>query len=160
MQSIAWDAGLAARMQQWANTCPGFQHGGPAGFQNMAPFTPCNSDAACAKDPGAAWMWYDNEETKWNFATNSSSTTWVDCGHFSNMMGPKVTSMGCGYSTCNGQNADVVWCNYNNAEQNPVVPHANVDKQALKTKLSGGNQQVAAADESEPAHIHGFRLRA
>ncbi|KAG9400931.1 hypothetical protein AC1031_009653 [Aphanomyces cochlioides] len=131
---VTWNAALAAEMQKFADSCPGFNHGGPEGWQNLAPFEPCSGDA-CLKIAGAAWMWYNDEETKWNYDAHTCNGEWADCGHFSNMMGPGVTQIACGWSQCS--NGDSVWCNYESSEMNPVVPRIRgMTKQQLLASLT------------------------
>ncbi|KAF0692276.1 Aste57867_16644 [Aphanomyces stellatus] len=36
LSTISWDASLAVDMQKWASSCPGYIHGEPKGFQNLA----------------------------------------------------------------------------------------------------------------------------
>ncbi|KAF0691470.1 hypothetical protein As57867_017259, partial [Aphanomyces stellatus] len=75
---VTWDATLATKMQSWAASCPGFQHGGPSGWQNLATNTPCGSGKKdCNSIVGAAWMWYDQEETKWNYDSNQCNGGWA-----------------------------------------------------------------------------------
>ncbi|ETV90502.1 hypothetical protein H310_14742 [Aphanomyces invadans] len=123
-------------MQDWANTCPGFQHGGPTGWQNLASNTPCGTNGKdCMKIVGASWMWYDQEETKWNYASNSCNGDWSTCGHFSNMMSPEVKSIACGWSEC--VNGNYVWCNYNTPVKYPKVPKiAGMSKVELKAMVT------------------------
>ncbi|CAK4839451.1 hypothetical protein Ae201684_016059 [Aphanomyces euteiches] len=88
--AVTWDASLATKVQNYANSCPGFNHGGPQGWQNLATNTPCSGDA-CMKIVSAAWLWYNEEETKWNYNAHKCNGDWADCGHFSNMMSPRVS---------------------------------------------------------------------
>ncbi|KAH9082776.1 hypothetical protein LEN26_021157 [Aphanomyces euteiches] len=132
---VTWDAALSVEMQKFADSCPGFDHGGPEGWQNLGPIESCTGDA-CLKIAGAAWMWYNDEETKWNYAAHTCNGQWADCGHFSNMMGPGVTQIACGWSDCsNGGNN--VWCNFESSEMNPVVPRIRgMTKQQLFESLT------------------------
>ncbi|KAF0713102.1 hypothetical protein As57867_004503, partial [Aphanomyces stellatus] len=78
LSPVTWDATLATKMQSWAASCPGFQHGGPSGWQNLATNTPCGSGKKdCNSIVGAAWMWYDQEETKWNYDSNQCNGGWA-----------------------------------------------------------------------------------
>ncbi|CAK4755981.1 unnamed protein product [Aphanomyces euteiches] len=132
---VTWDAALAADMQKFADSCPGFNHGGPEGWQNLATFEPCSGDA-CLKIVGAAWLWYNEEETKWNYNANKCNGDWSVCGHFSNMMAPGVTQIACGWSQCSKGNS-YVWCNYESSEMNPVVPRIRgMTKQQLLASLT------------------------
>ncbi|RHY58366.1 hypothetical protein DYB30_008413, partial [Aphanomyces astaci] len=84
---------------------------------------------------GAAWFWYDEEETFWNYGRNKCNGAWAKCGHFSNMMSPEVKSIGCGWSLCH--NGNYVWCNYNNPGMNPKVPPLRgITKLQLKASLT------------------------
>ncbi|CAK4076345.1 unnamed protein product [Aphanomyces euteiches] len=130
---VAWDAALSVQMQQYADSCPGFKHGGPSGWQNLASNTPCTGDT-CLKIVGAAWLWYDQEETKWNYDAHTCNGDWSVCGHFSNMMSPDVTKIACGWSQCS--NGSYVWCNYEWSEMNPVVSRiSGMTKDQLKASL-------------------------
>jgi len=134
---LTWNTDLANEVQKYANTCPGPKHGGPKGHQNLAPFTHCSVYGKCENTLGAAWTWYNKEETLWNYDVNACSTgQWYDCGHFSNMMDPSVTEMGCGFSLsswCGG--SDYVWCNYVGNVNNPVIPYRLVSKDELEQYL-------------------------
>ncbi|KAF0714718.1 Aste57867_3734 [Aphanomyces stellatus] len=133
---VTWDAQAAVGMQTWADSCPGFKHGGPSGWQNLASNIPCGgaSQPDCGSLVGAAWLWYDQEETLWDYAANKCTKDWTTCGHFSNMMSPSVKSIACGWSTC--ANGNYVWCNYDTPVENPVVSRiAGISKTDLKTKL-------------------------
>ncbi|KAH9188203.1 hypothetical protein AeNC1_009821 [Aphanomyces euteiches] len=131
---VTWDADLAAKMQAYADSCPGFNHGGPEGWQNLATNEPCSGDA-CLKIVGAAWMWYNQEETKWNYNANKCNGDWSTCGHFSNMMSPGVKQIACGWSQCS--NGNYVWCNYESSEMNPAVPRiSGMTKEQLKATLA------------------------
>ncbi|RHY19707.1 hypothetical protein DYB36_012193 [Aphanomyces astaci] len=134
---VTWDDALASRMQAWANTCPGFKHGGPkSGGQNLATHIPCGTSTTRASDTvvGASWMWYDEEETFWNYGTNSCNGAWEKCGHFSNMMSPEVKSIACGWSQCH--NGNYVWCNYDTPVENPKVsPIRGITKPQLLASL-------------------------
>ncbi|OQR92479.1 hypothetical protein ACHHYP_03670 [Achlya hypogyna] len=136
---VAWNTELSSKMQAFANSCPGFVHGGPTGFQNLAGnFESCNSAASCLGDTTGAWQWY-SEESLWDYSKQTCSTgQWSDCGHFTNLMSPGVTDIGCGMSYCSRQaNAyHQVWCNYNGAEINPVVPPRNGSLADLKAAIS------------------------
>ncbi|RHZ30333.1 hypothetical protein DYB37_005577 [Aphanomyces astaci] len=133
--SVTWNDGLAIQMQAWADTCPGFQHGGPSGWQNLATYDRCGFQE-CMAIAGAAWLWYDQEETLWNYDTNQCSTgAWADCGHFSNMMSPQVSSMACGWSECG--NGNYVWCNYVTPVMYPQVPLSTISKEQLAASLVG-----------------------
>ncbi|RHY79174.1 hypothetical protein DYB31_009817 [Aphanomyces astaci] len=131
---VTWDDKLEAEMQKWAGGCPGFKHGGPKGSQNLATNIKC-SGAACMKVLGASWMWYDEEEKSWNYASNKCNGDWAKCGHFTNMMSPETTSMACGWSECGGDNN--VWCNYINPGMNPKVGKiTGMTKDELKASLT------------------------
>ncbi|ETV69642.1 hypothetical protein H257_14665 [Aphanomyces astaci] len=123
-------------MRAWAGGCPGFTHGGPAGWQNLATYTTCESSGKdCTKVVGASWLWYDQEETFWNYGSNSCNGGWAKCGHFSNMMSPEVTSMACGWSEC--ANGNYVWCNYDTPVKNPKVGKiTGMTKAELKASLT------------------------
>ncbi|RHZ41016.1 hypothetical protein DYB26_011626 [Aphanomyces astaci] len=135
---VTWDDALASIVQVWANKCPGFEHGElSGGGQNLAMHTPCGTTTtlACDKVVGAAWFWYDEEETFWNYGRNKCNGAWAKCGHFSNMMSPEVKSIGCGWSLCH--NGNYVWCNYNNPGMNPKVPPLRgITKLQLKASLT------------------------
>ncbi|RHZ08032.1 hypothetical protein DYB31_006438 [Aphanomyces astaci] len=133
---LAWDDALASKMQTWASSCPGFKHGGPSGWQNLATNTACGSSGKdCMKVVGASWLWYDQEETFWNYGSNSCNGDWAKCGHFSNMMSPEVKSMACGWSQC--ANGNYVWCNYNTPVKNPKVGKiTGMTKAELKASLT------------------------
>ncbi|RHY16928.1 hypothetical protein DYB25_004126 [Aphanomyces astaci] len=135
---VTWDDALASIVQVWASKCPGFVHGEPTGGgQNLATNTPCGSNTtlACDKVLGASWLWYDKEETLWNYGKNKCNGAWIKCGHFSNMMSPEVKSIGCGWSFCH--NGNYVWCNYNNPGKNPKVPPLRgLTKPQLKASLT------------------------
>ncbi|KAF0688310.1 Aste57867_20060 [Aphanomyces stellatus] len=152
---VTWDAKAATDMQQWADSCPGFKHGGPSGWQNLASNTPCGgaNQPDCGSLVGAAWMWYNQEETKWNYDSNQCNNgDWATCGHFSNMMSPSVKSIACGWSAC--ANGNYVWCNYNTPVQNPSVPRiSGMSKDDLKAKLiqKTDEQQAPSATTSTPA---------
>ncbi|CAK5177558.1 hypothetical protein Ae201684P_001513 [Aphanomyces euteiches] len=75
---VTWDAALSAEMQAYANSCPGFNHGGPSGWQNLATNTACSGDA-CLNIVGAAWLWYNQEETKWNYDGNTCNGDLSTC---------------------------------------------------------------------------------
>ena len=45
---------LANEVQTYVNTCPGFQHGGPKGHQNLATFKPCTGYEQCKNNVGIA----------------------------------------------------------------------------------------------------------
>ncbi|KAF0707570.1 hypothetical protein As57867_006569, partial [Aphanomyces stellatus] len=115
-------AALAVQMQAWADTCPGFKHGGPSGWQNLATNVRCGSGSPdCLSLVGASWLWYDQEEALWDYTANACSNgNWATCGHFSNMMSPTVKSIACGWSDC--VNGNYVWCNYLTPVLNPVIP--------------------------------------
>ncbi|CAK4107594.1 unnamed protein product, partial [Aphanomyces euteiches] len=131
---VTWDAALSAKMQAYAGSCPGFNHGGPSGWQNLATNQACSGDA-CLKIVGAAWLWYNQEETKWNYNGNTCNGDWSVCGHFSNMMSPGVKQIACGWSQCS--NGNYVWCNYVSAEMNPKVPRiTGMTKDQLKASLT------------------------
>ena len=134
---LSWNYQLANEVQKYANTCPGFKHGGPKGHQNLAKFYPCTGYEQCKNKVGPAWMWYNKEETLWNYSMNTCSTgRWWDCGHFTNSMSPGATQMGCGLSFsefCGG--GEYVWCNYVGAENNPKIPNRSLSKEALKHNL-------------------------
>merc|ERR1712174_86349 len=112
-------------------------HGGPEGHQNLAMYKPCTSYEKCKKNVGPAWMWYNSEETLWNYRLNTCSTgRWYDCGHFTNTLSPSATHIGCGFSFsgyCGGD--DYVWCNYVGAENYPKIPTRTISKVALKQYL-------------------------
>ncbi|KAF0687038.1 Aste57867_21199 [Aphanomyces stellatus] len=130
---VSWDATLASQMQAWADSCPGFQHGGPSGWQNLATNTPCTDN--CLSIVGAPWLWYNQEETQWNYNSHRCNGDWGQCGHFSNMMSPSVTTIACGWSEC--ANGNYVWCNYNTPVEQPVVPRiSGMTKDQLKASLT------------------------
>ncbi|KAF0715159.1 Aste57867_3540 [Aphanomyces stellatus] len=141
---ITYDDTAAAGLQQWADSCPGFQRGGPSGSQNLAPFVPCGdvNQPACMSLAGAAWMWYDQEEALWNYDTNQCKSDNVNaCGDFSNMLCRSVLSMACGWSSCT--NGDYVWCNFDIPMINPSVPRNMVmSKDALRASLTPGAQST------------------
>ncbi|ETV69629.1 hypothetical protein H257_14651 [Aphanomyces astaci] len=133
---VTWDDTLAPKMQAWANSCPGFKHGGPTGWQNLATHTPCGTSTtrACDKVVGAPWLWYDEEETFWNYGSNTCNGDWAKCGHFSNLISPEVKSIACGWSQC--ANGNYVWCNYNTPVKNPKVsPIRGITKPQLLASL-------------------------
>jgi hypothetical protein len=134
LESLSWDSSTSEGLQQFADSCPGNVHGGPEGHQNLAYFTPCDSDATCGQILSAAWQWYDLEETYWNYDLNTCNGDWYKCGHFSNMMGVSTRTMACGYSSCPG-GEDLVWCNFYDGEGEPEVPHGSGSKQALENSL-------------------------
>ncbi|KAH9158726.1 hypothetical protein LEN26_002767 [Aphanomyces euteiches] len=132
---LAPSRGMLTKAQNYANSCPGFNHGGPQGRQNLATNTPCSGDA-CMKIVSAAWLWYNDEETKWNYNAHKCNGDWADWGHFSNMMSPRVKQMGCGWSKCS--NGNYVWCSYVKDEENPNVPRIRgMTKEQLKASLTG-----------------------
>ncbi|RLO09515.1 hypothetical protein DYB28_006037 [Aphanomyces astaci] len=77
----------------------------------------CEGDAHCVV--GASWLWYDEEETFWNYDSNTCNGDWAKCGHFTNLISPEVNSIGCGWKEC--ANGNYVWCNYNTPVKNPKV---------------------------------------
>ncbi|RHZ40628.1 hypothetical protein DYB26_013513 [Aphanomyces astaci] len=133
---LTWDDALEPKMQAWAKSCPGFKHGGPSGWQNLATNIACGSSGNdCMKVVGASWLWYDEEETFWNYDNNSCNGGWAKCGHFSNMMSPEVKSMACGWSEC--ANGNYVWCNYNTPVKSPKVGKiTSMTKTELKASLT------------------------
>ncbi|KAF0714717.1 hypothetical protein As57867_003722, partial [Aphanomyces stellatus] len=110
---VTWDDALAAKVQAYASTCPGFNHGGPSGPQNLASNDPCGEagQQSCLKYAGGAWLWYVIEEKDWNYDTHKCNGDWLQCGHFSNLMNKNHKAMGCGWSNC-GKGNNYVWCNY------------------------------------------------
>ncbi|RHZ26340.1 hypothetical protein DYB26_011345 [Aphanomyces astaci] len=133
---LTWDDELEPKMRTWAKSCPGFKHGGPAGWQNLATNTACGSSGKdCTNVVGASWLWYDQEETFWNYGSNSCNGGWAKCGHFSNMMSPEVKSMACGWSEC--ANGNHVWCNYDTPVKSPKVGKiTGMTKAELKASLT------------------------
>ncbi|RHY18213.1 hypothetical protein DYB36_011712 [Aphanomyces astaci] len=133
---VTWNDELEPKMRAWAEDCPGFTHGGPPGWQNLATYTKCESSGKdCTKVVGASWLWYDQEETFWNYDNNSCNGGWAKCGHFSNMMSPEVKSMACGWSECG--NGNHVWCNYDTPVKNPKVGKiTGMTKAELKASLT------------------------
>ncbi|ETV80480.1 hypothetical protein H257_06751 [Aphanomyces astaci] len=116
---VTWDAALSSKVQAWAESCPGFTHGGPDGYQNLATYTPCGTNPPCDKVVGASWLWYNEEETFWNYDSNTCNGLWKTCGHFTNLISPEVNSIGCGWHQCG--NGNYVWCNYNTPVKKPKV---------------------------------------
>ncbi|RLO11167.1 hypothetical protein DYB28_006550 [Aphanomyces astaci] len=133
---VTWNYELEPKMRAWAEDCHGFKHGGAPGWQNLASYTACESSGKdCTKVVGASWLWYDQEETFWNYDSNSCNGGWVKCGHFSNMMSPEVKSMACGWSECD--NGNYVWCNYDTPVKNPKVGKIiGMTKAELKASLT------------------------
>ena len=132
LNPVTWDTSLGVRMQAWANSCPGFRHGGPDGAQNLARYSPCASEVECKGNLGAAWRWYDTEVENWSFENDVCYLT-DGCGNLSNMLGSDVTSIGCGYSECSDGNW--VWCNYNGGEIDPVIPDRTISKTELRNRV-------------------------
>ncbi|KDO21129.1 hypothetical protein SPRG_12910 [Saprolegnia parasitica CBS 223.65] len=144
---VAWNPELSAKLQAFANSCPGFVHGGPTGFQNLAGnFESCASSASCWGDRTGAWQWY-GEVAKWDFKAQKCATgSWSDCGHFSNMMSPSITDMGCAMSYCPSINKYYnVWCNYNGAVVNPVVPTSKYNLETLQAALKNQSHELWTA---------------
>ncbi|OQS03633.1 hypothetical protein THRCLA_21117 [Thraustotheca clavata] len=139
LNPVRWNVDLSTQMQTFANSCPGFVHGGPSGFQNLAgSFESCANQVSCSTQQTGAWQWY-TEVTHWDFNKQTCSTgSWSDCGHFSNMLSPGVTDIGCGMSYCSQQAGAYrqVWCNYNGAEINPTIPQSSVSYSQLQTATS------------------------
>ncbi|KAF0683593.1 Aste57867_24359 [Aphanomyces stellatus] len=133
LPSLSWDVSEAARLQAWADTCPGYVALEPSGHQNMMVYFPCRD---CVKLLSSVWIWYNDEETKWNYDRHECGAgSWAPCGDFSNMMSPSVTSFGCGWSQC--PEGNIVWCNYDTPVDNPVVPRrTNMTKAQLKASLT------------------------
>ncbi|KAF0730889.1 hypothetical protein Ae201684_011771 [Aphanomyces euteiches] len=130
LNPVTWDAALSAKLQKFADSCPGYTTGGVAGWQNYGGYQPCTGDA-CLKIVGAAWSWYNQAESYWNYSSRKCSS---NCITFTNMMSPGVTKIGCGWSKCGNDN--LVWCNYVTAENNPNVPTRSLTKDQLKASLT------------------------
>lgn len=114
LNTVQWDETIANRVQEWANTCPGFQHSS-LGWENLA--------SAPTDTINPAWLWYQQEETMWDYDRNSCSTgNWADCGHFTNMMSPSTVLMGCGISLNCSDTDSYIWCNYDTPVSNPAIP--------------------------------------
>ncbi|EQC29638.1 hypothetical protein SDRG_12642 [Saprolegnia diclina VS20] len=144
---VAHGLNLSAKLQSFANSCPGFVHGGPQGFQNLAGnFESCQTSASCWGDRTGAWQWY-GEVAKWNFKAQKCATgSWSDCGHFSNMLSPGVTDIGCAMSYCPSSSPYYnVWCNYNGAEVNPIVPPTTYNVEMLQAALKNQSHELWTA---------------
>ncbi|RHY01995.1 hypothetical protein DYB36_010464, partial [Aphanomyces astaci] len=106
---------------------------------NVANFTRAEALQLPINDPGyvvvgASWLWYDEEETFWNYGSNTCNGDWAKCGHFSNLISPDVKSIACGWSQC--ANGNYVWCNYNTPVKNPKVsPIRGITKPQLLASL-------------------------
>ncbi|OQS06007.1 hypothetical protein THRCLA_01925 [Thraustotheca clavata] len=139
---VVWDNDLATKMQAWADSCPqknGGGHGGPDGAQNLASFDDCKDD--CYHQVGVAWSWYDGEQQKWNYNSDSCGDgNWMTCGHFQNSMNKGVTAIGCGWSTCynpsiNGQDS-LIWCNYIGVSDPPKIPRPQKSREDILASLT------------------------
>jgi uncharacterized protein YkwD len=108
---LAWSGKLAAVAQQWANQlakgCT-FGHSGGSYGENLAAGTTGYLDAA-----GAVAMWY-GELANYDFKHPGFSMT---TGHFTQLVWRATTAVGCGRSSCNGN--DIWVCEYD--------PAGNVD---------------------------------
>jgi uncharacterized protein YkwD len=105
---LAWSPKLAAVAQKWADSlrdqgCK-FGHSGGQYGENLAAGT------AGVLDPEATVkMWYD-EIAKYKFPDGGFS---METGHFTQVVWRGTTAVGCGHSTCNGN--DIWVCNYDPA---------------------------------------------
>jgi pathogenesis-related protein 1 len=105
---LAWSNDIAKVAQAWADTLRAkgcvFQHSNGSYGENLAAGT------AGMLDPEAVTkMWYD-EGASYNFRSGGFSMT---TGHFTQVVWRGTTSIGCGHTTCNGN--DIWVCNYDPA---------------------------------------------
>ncbi|HEX7699976.1 MAG TPA: CAP domain-containing protein [Kofleriaceae bacterium] len=105
---LTWSPKLAAVAQKWADSlrdqgCK-FGHSGGQYGENLAAGT------AGVLDPEATVkMWYD-EIAKYKFPDGGFS---METGHFTQVVWRGTTQVGCGHSSCNGN--DIWVCNYDPA---------------------------------------------
>ncbi|KAH9510261.1 hypothetical protein Btru_042610 [Bulinus truncatus] len=107
---LVWDEKLSSFAAKAGTACQ-FQHsGGPYGENVYASYPDTNKYEEVARKAVSNWV---NEkkyiDPKWNCVTRTTNT----CGHYSQVIWRKTTSVGCAILRCGGSLPIMVFCEYN-----------------------------------------------
>lgn len=100
--AVTWNASIATYAQKWSDACVFKHSGGPTGENLAAGY----ANASASVD---AWG-LEREQYNWNKPGFSEAT-----GHFTQLVWSNTTSVGCGRTSCQGENQTPGWyvvCEY------------------------------------------------